>query len=92
MTIRDMPYLTKVCELLVCDNIPAQMDRSSILLSLLDISVQGSEYKWEHAERELMTLTEDELDDLICGEEGSVLVTPETRDVLEYIWDEMNKL
>jgi hypothetical protein len=65
------PTIMRACELLVCDQIPAQMDRQAFLIKL-------EETTWEEAEcaaveTDLAALSTADLEEVIWGEESAAL-------------------
>ena len=89
--VSTFPTLVKACEWLICDNIPAQMDRAAFLQRLIDMPCEPS-FPWAEAEAYLASLDEDALEEFCIGEEHNAALSPAADTVLHSLFDAMNML
>ena len=89
MRMSNMPFLHKAFILMLQDNVAS----SHIYKRILDrIQAQDFDNNYMVAEAELRKLTEDQLEDLCCGDQDDLgfFVTDETKEVLAELFMEIH--
>ena len=88
------PAIIKACECLVCDSIPAQMDRAVFMDKLLALECSDRFACWAAVNLELAALTEDELMEACVGDEeiANQLLSDEARDILDWLFTELSRI